>query len=422
MNEKLLHFIWQFQYFNHHQLTAESGEPIQIIHPGIANIHQGPDFLEAKIRIGSTLLAGSVEIHIKTSDWHLHKHHLDQNYNNVILHVVWENDKPDFINQKFQTLCIQPHVSSIMLKKYEELMHSKAFVPCESYLPVLNEIEWLNWKERLATSRLQRKSQQIIDLLHTNNGHWEETFWQLIAANFGIKVNAEIFMDMAKLISINILAKHKYQIHQVEALLFGTLNLLPAATPDDYTAILKREYAFLARKFNLRKTEAAPLFLRMRPASFPSIRLAQLAALIHASSNLFSKIRDTEDFREVYNYFEITANDYWHYHYRLGDDPGDYKPKKTGRSMVNNIFINTVVPALFAYGVFNQLQYFKDKALRWLEQTAAENNTVIKSWKRFHVQANNALETQALLELKKQYCDVRRCLDCNVGRRIVSAK
>ncbi len=420
MNERLLQFIWQFQYFNKQSLKSDEDEHIEIVHPGYFNTNQGPDFLEAKIRIDNTLLAGSVEVHVKASDWNVHKHSTDARYNNVVLHVVWDNDMA--IGSNFSTLTLQPLVAKILLNKYRQLMQQKPFVFCENHLPFLSPVAWQQWKERLAIERLLRKSNEILLLLQQNNNHWEETFWQLLAKNFGIKVNADIFYAVAKSISINILAKHKNQIHQLEALLFGVANLLPSATNDEYAKILIREYKVLSNKYRLKQLPNSPLFLRMRPANFPSIRLAQLAMLIHQSNHLFSKIKETDSIQNVQNMFSVIANDYWHYRYKLADDPGDFQPKKLGNAMIENIMINTVIPTIFSYGHYHRLQVYKDKALDWLQQVNAEKNVIIAGWKNFEITACNAMESQGLIELKNNYCNERLCLECNVGKAVLSGK
>lgn len=423
INEKLLQFIWRFQYFNKQQLTTVDGEPLQIIHPGLFNTNQGPDFLEAKIKIGNTTLAGNIELHILSSDWDLHKHSADDNYSNIVLHVVWINDVviKDAASATLPALELHSIVPKLMLQQYVYLMNAQGFVPCEDQLPVLNEIAWSSWKERLIAERLQRKSTIIFTYLQQCNNHWEEVFWWLLARNFGIKTNAEIFENIARSISVNILAKHKNQIHQLEALLLGQAALLNNDFEEDYPQLLQKEYRFLKKKYQLNTYNAQPAFLRMRPANFPTIRLAQLAVLVHQSSHLFSKIKELATVDEVKNLLNITANDYWHYHYRF-DEAGVYQPKNLGAQMIYNILINTVVPVLFCYGVYSKEQLYKDKAIEWLMLIAPEQNNITKAWKQKGVLNNNALHSQALLELKKNYCDERLCLNCAVGNKLLKGE
>lgn len=420
MNERLLQFIWQFQYFNKDNLACTDGQPLFIQYPGILNANQGPDFSEAKITIGTTKWIGNIELHVKASDWNHHLHQQDKNYSNIILHVIWENDVQILDNYKkpFATLELQPLVSGIMLHHYERLMNAQGFVACQKDLPVLSEMGWLAWKERLVAERLQRKASLILELLKESGNHWEEVFWWLLASNFGIKVNAQLFEQIAKTIPLNILARHKHQLIQIECLLFGQSGLLNTSFTEDYPILLQREYNFFAAKYALAPINKMPDFLRMRPANFPTVRLAQLAALIFQSNHLFSKILEVTSAAELYKMFDVTANDYWHYHY-LFDEPADYKPKNLGRVMVENIIINTVVPVLFAYDLYHQQQKIKDKAIHFLQSLTAEANTITKAWKTFGVANKSAFDSQALLELKHEYCDKRHCLNCAVGNKLL---
>jgi hypothetical protein len=420
MNERLLQFIWQFQYFNKNELQTAQGDTLAIISPGKYNTHQGPDFLDAKVAIGNTTWAGNIEIHIKSSDWIKHNHTADKNYSNIILHIVWENDSDIFYENGsvLSTLSLQSLVPKLLLDRFRELMLHEAFVPCDSYLPVLDEIKWLAWKERVAVERLQRKSALVLNLLSEANNHWEEVFWWLLARNFGMKVNADIFESVARSLPVNILAKHKNQIHQLEAFLLGQAGLLDDDFDEDYPQLLKREYLFYQKKYQLKQLPVKPFFLRMRPANFPTIRLAQLAMLVNKSSHLFSKIKETDSVEEAKELLNVTANDYWHYHYKF-DESGNYHPKQLGSQMTENIIINTAVPVLFAYGLLNKEEQIKDKALKWLTELAAEKNTITQKWTAYNVSNNNALESQALIELKNNYCNPRRCLECAVGNAIL---
>ncbi|HVK97258.1 MAG TPA: DUF2851 family protein, partial [Flavisolibacter sp.] len=285
MNEKLFQFIWQFQYFNRSQLLTAASEIIEIINPGKLNKNQGPDFIDAKIRISETILAGSVELHIKSSDWQKHGHGDDAHYKNVILHVVFENDLLD--ESSIPVLELQPYISSLLLERYHQMMNAQTFNPCGDSISGVKEIVWASWKERLLVERLSRKSKYILQLLENSNHHWEEAFWWLIASNFGIKVNADAFEAIARSIPVSLLAKHKSHIQQIEALLFGQAQLLNQEFTDEYPKLLQREYRFLAGKYHLKPVHASLFFLRMRPCNFPTIRLAQLAVLIHSSNHLF---------------------------------------------------------------------------------------------------------------------------------------
>jgi hypothetical protein len=416
MTEQLLQFIWQFQYFNKSSLQTCAGEDLQIIQVGMHNTNQGADFLNAKIKVGETILAGSIEMHIKASQWINHKHSDDKNYNNVILHVVWENDKDLALH--FPTIELKNRVSNILLEKYEALMHAQTFIPCQEQIQRVSEITLITWKERLLVERLQEKASYVNVWLDKNNQHWEAVFWQMLAKNFGIKINSDGFEAMATSVSINILAKHKNQLHQLEALLMGQCGLLENIFIDDYAIMLQKEYGFLKQKYILPTNHIPVHFLRMRPANFPTIRLAQLAALVFESNHLFSKIKDADNIKEVEKMFNVTANDYWHYHYSF-DEATAYKEKNLGKQMIQNIIVNTVIPVLYAYGWYNNNELYKAKALQWAAQLLPEKNNITKGFEALNIANTSAYDSQALIQLKNKYCNVRRCLECAVGNKIL---
>jgi Protein of unknown function (DUF2851) len=416
MTERLLQFIWQFQYFNKTDLLTEEGERLQIVHSGIYNTNQGPDFTDAKITIGKTIWAGSVELHINSSDWKNHKHSADKNYNNVILHVVWQHNAD--LKLPFQTLVLQDKVPKLLLEKYEALMHAENFIPCANSIGAVNPLTLAAWKQRLLVERLLQKSETVFEYLKQNNNHWEETFWWLLAKNFGAKVNSSAFEKIAQSVPVNILAKHKNQIHQIEGLLFGQAGLLEGNFKEDYPKLLQREYNLYKAKYKLNKPEAPLYFLRMRPANFPSVRLAQLAMLVHESLHLFSKIKDSNTIKEIKGLLNVTANDYWHYHY-VFDEPSAFKKKNLGTQMIENILINTVAVILFAYGQYHNENSYKDKALQWLEEIAAEKNSITKGFMQIGLSCKSAFDSQAFIQLKNNYCSKKRCLDCAVGNSIL---
>jgi hypothetical protein len=416
MTERLLQFIWQFQYFNKSELTTSAGERIQIIFPGQFNSNQGPDFSDAKIRIGNETWAGNVELHFKTSEWNRHRHHKDSNYNNVILHVVWEDDGS--VPRNIPTFELKDRISKILLQRYQELMNAGGFIACENTMHEVRDIVWKSWKERLLVERLIRKSEAVVNYLQQSNFHWEETFWWLLARNFGITVNADAFEAIARSIPLSILGRHKNQIHQLEALLMGQSGLLKAKFDEDYPAMLQKEYQFYKNKYDLKPVQVPLFFLRMRPGNFPSIRLAQLAMLVHESAHLFSKIKETDSIAEVKKWFDVTANDYWHYHYKF-EETSSFKKKKLGAAMIDNIIINTIAPIFFAYGSYHNENKWKQKTLEWLEVTSAETNSITKGFQQLGIENKNAFDSQALIELKKGYCNKKRCLDCAVGNALL---
>lgn len=420
MNERLLQFIWQFQYFQKQSLFTSAGEHLQIDRAGTWNHHQGPDFSEADIRIENTRWVGNVEIHIRSSDWHKHRHTHDSNYRNIILHVVWEDDVPvyDAGGNRVPTLVLQPLIPKLLLERYGQMMETMVMIPCHGFLPALDHLGWFAWKERLAAERLERKAKQILVMVSATGNHWEEVCWWLLAANFGTKVNSVLFELVAKTIPVQILARHKNQIQQLEALLMGQANLLHGKLEDEYAVLLQREYRFLKKKYRLQPVHKSPAFLRMRPASFPTIRLAQLAMLLYRLPHLFSTIREAENVDKLMDQFMVTANDYWHYRYRF-DEPAAYQHKHLGKQMGENIFINTVVPLLFAYGLYSKEEPYKERAIQWMYHITAEQNQITRQWQRLGIPQHSAIDSQALIELTNYYCIHRRCLDCAVGNRIL---
>ena len=416
MNEKLLQYIWQFQCFNLNRLQSTDGEAILIIQPGISNSNQGPDFKDAKIKIADTTWAGHVELHILSSDWQAHKHSNDDNYKNVILHVVWQNNID--LQLPFPVLELHDKVPKVLLSRFDELMQATDFIPCQHTLQLVTSIIWDSWKQRMLVERLQDKSTLVQAYLQLNNNNWEETFWWLLAKNFGLKVNSATFEKIARSLPVNLLAKHKNQIHQLEALLFGQASLLTGNFDDDYMVMLQKEYHFLQKKYQLKQVKEPLFFLRMRPSNFPTVRLAQLAMLVHKSSHLFSKIKEAESIKTVKKLLDVTANDYWHYHY-MPDEQSAYKEKNMGTQMIDNILINTIIPTLFTYGFLLNETVYKERALQWMEQVTAEKNSITKGFEAIGVANKNAFDSQALLQLKNNYCNKKRCLECAIGNKIL---
>ncbi len=416
MTEQLLQFIWQFQYYNTSNLKTTAEEDLQILCAGIHNTNQGPDFLNAKIKCGDTTLVGSIELHLNASEWHLHNHSKDKNYNNVILHVVWNEDKNLALN--FPVVELKSRVSNLLLDKYEALMHEKMFIPCEQQIQSVKEITFIAWKERLIIERLQEKAMYVEKILKENNQHWEEAFWQIIARNFGIKINCDAFETMAKKIPLNILAKHKNQLLQIEALLMGQCGLLENDFEDDYVIMLQKEFRFLRQKLGITASHIGVHFLRMRPANFPTIRLSQLANLVHKSNHLFSKIKDANSVKEVEKMLDVTANDYWHYHYMF-DELTAFRKKNLGKQMIQNIIVNTVLPVLYAYGWYNNNELYKQKALEWAAALLPEKNNITLGFSKLGIANKSAYDSQALIQLKNKYCNVKRCLECAVGNKIL---
>ncbi len=421
MNENLLQFIWQNRFFGNGPFYTIDGSKLEIIQLGAHNFNQGPDFLNARIKIDHTEWAGNIELHIHASDWFKHAHEKDPNFRNIILHVVWLNDMViiDQFGFAIPTFCIQPYISNHLLNRYKSLMQSSSFAkPCYSFLPAMTPLKWLAWRERLVVERLERKAIRIKKYLTEVNSDWETITWWLLAANMGLKVNEHLFESIARSISLRIIAKHRNQIHQLEAMLMGQANLLDSEFVEHYPSLLKKEYRFLEKKYHFEKTILQPAFLRMRPASFPTVRLSQLAMLIHENEFFFNFFKHTEILSNVQNRLMVTPNDYWLYHYQF-DELSSFKEKKLGNPMVNSIIINTVIPILFTYGAIMKEPNFQERAINWLLALGPEINKITNDWTKYQIKNHTAFDSQALLELSNCYCKNKRCLACSVGIAIL---
>ena len=422
MKEEFLQFIWKQGLFIKNDLKTMDGKLVEIISPGQTNSDSGPDFFNARVRIGETIWAGNVEIHQKSSHWYQHRHDTDAAYNNVILHVVEQHDKPVQVkNHELPTLEIR--YPAEILENYEQLLKSKRWVPCEEKLPDVDPFILRFWYSSLMIERLQSKTGDILAILEQNKSNWNETFYQLLSRNFGMKTNALPFEMLAKSLPLNVLSKHKNNLFQLEALLFGQSGLLNATLlGDDYFLSLRKEYSYLYKKYGLSGIESYLWkFMRLRPINFPTIRIAQLATLIHHSSALFSRILETENPNELRKLFDVSASEYWNTHYSFNKISKDNHTKTLGDTAFNNLVINTIVPMLFVYGDQHLDQKMKDRALQLLEKLAPESNQIIRKWNEMGIDCRSAFETQALLQLKNSYCANKKCLNCQLGAKIITS-
>jgi hypothetical protein len=417
MNEDFLHFIWKYCYYNAKSLTTTAGENLEVLRPGEQNTDGGPDFLNARIRIGDTQWAGNIEIHLNSSDWVKHKHNKDKSYDNIILHVVYNNDFIVLRTNKepipvFELKELIPHD---IYRKYLNILNSKHWIPCEGLIKQTSPLTIGLWMDRVLIERLERKTESISTILKLHKNSWENAFYIHLARNFGFKLNAEPFEMLSKATPLSNLIKHKNHLFQLEAMLFGQSGLLNKNMRDSYGDSLFQEYSILKQKFDL-----TPLnghlwkFLRLQPSGFPTIRIAQFASLIYKSTHLFSKILDGSRLTDVEELFEAECSEYWHTHYVFGKE-SPRRSKRIGRSAIDNIIINTVVPFLFIYGVQKKEDKYKNRAIRFLEQMEGEKNAVITKWKFLGTPVKTAANTQALLELKNNYCALKRCLTCGIG-------
>lgn len=419
--EDFLHYIWKFQKYDHIDLQTEKGKKITIIHPGYHNDDAGPDFLNARIKIDHNLWAGNIEIHKHSSEWKQHNHHLDPAYDNVILHVVYEDDKPvTYRNNKLiPTLVLKKRIKENMIRQYQNLVFNPSWIPCGSKINSVETIIKSFWLSRMASERLEEKTQRIIPSLEILKNDWDRLSYHLIAQYFGLKVNNEAFKRLIESIPFEVILKYKDGNEKLEALLLGHANLLQLAN-DQYSNRLQKEYDFLAKKHKLYKMQSHEWkFSRMRPTNFPGLRIAQLAQLIHREGRIFQKILSVSSLVELRKLFSAKAPSYWDQHYRLGKLSKHY-PKQIGIKTTDILIINVAIPLIFSYGVKLDDQEYKDKAISLLEKIPAEQNKIIKKWKESDFVVENAAQSQALLYLKRKYCDEFKCLSCAIGGKIMA--
>lgn len=424
MTESFLHYVWQLQYFWKDDLKTSSGEPVRVFHPGNRNSDAGPDFSNARVKIGELEWRGSIEIHIKASGWNDHKHSADEAYEKVVLHVVWENDKliKHTDGSTMPTIELKNRIDLTLWKRYKNLYTSPDIIPCANHWQSVPEVNKLSMLDNALMIRLQTKAHAVTGLLAKNSNDWEQTCYQLLCKNFGFKVNAEPMLRLGQIISYNTLLKHFDKPVQVEALLFGAGGFLENIA-EDYTSILTREYDMLRRKYSLDGKQmnlSQWKFLRLRPANFPTVRIAQLAALLTKQKNLFSKILEANAYKQVCELLDVEQSAYWLKHYQFGKPSKSHVPS-LGDASIQNIIINTIVPLLVAYGGIHDEQAYIDRATDLLQYIPAEDNKITRQWAPLNYKVKSAFDSQALIELYTNFCMKRRCLECGVGSWLIKS-
>ena len=420
MKEDFLHYIWKFKKFGISPetptLKTTSGENLVILNTGEYLQLAGPDFFNAKIIIQDQKWAGNVEIHIKSSDWYLHNHERDEKYDSVILHVVWEHDAAIFRknNTEIPVFELKNYVSKSILENYRSLMNPKTWIFCEKQLAEIDDFKLKNWFERLFFERLERKSIVIFDLLQKTSNDWEAVLFCLLAKNFGLNTNGEIFLNIAQNISFNIIRKESFEIENIEALLFGFAGLLDDEKEDNYFKDLKFRFFYLLQKYQIERKHIEPVqFFKHRPDNFPTIRLSQFANLYFGEKQLFSKIIGLEDVASIYEIFDIAVAEYWKTHYQF-DKESPKKQKILTKSFIDLLIINTIIPIQFAYAKSHSKDN-TEEIIAILNNVSPENNAVIDKFTSFGIKSKNAFESQSLLQLKNEYCNKIRCLECSIG-------
>ena len=423
MQEDFLHYIWRFKKFDFGNAKTVSNLPVTIISSGTPNLNSGPDFFNAKMDIGGQLWAGNVEIHLKSSDWYAHNHETDPNYDNVILHVVWKDDVEIFRkdNSPIPTLELQDLIPENTLQNYRNLLiaPSDKWINCERDFHKFDDFEMNNWLERMYFERLQDKSEIILELLRNSGNNWEEVLFKLLAKNFGLNVNGGAFLNMAQSIDFKIIQKNQNSQLALEALFLGQSGLLDDHIEDIQYSKFKKEYKFLKRKFSLENeyVERAKFF-RLRPDNFPNIRLSQLAGLYHKVPHLFSKIISAKDISQLYEIFEVETSEYWKTHYSF-DKPHVLKRKFLTKNFKDLLIINTLIPLKFCYSKKTGAGGIED-ILELMEEIISEKNGITAKFNKLRENTSiNALQSQALLHLKSQYCGKNLCLECNLGVKLI---
>lgn len=410
MKEEFIYYLWENRLLSKNIQTVD-GDSIYVVSVGNRNYDSGPDFLDARIRIGGTLWCGHVEIHVNASDWFRHGHQNDDAYKNVILHVVYNDDTERLA---IPTLEIEGKFDESIYVRYNDFLKSRKWIPCERLIAGIQQFTWLSWLERVVVERLESEVKDVFSKLMENNYDWEETLYQRIMRYCGLKVNNDAFERLARLLPLRILRKHLDNRLQIEALFFGCAGFLEQSFNESYPVLLQREFKILKSKFNLTTMPTVYWkFLRLRPPNFPTIRLAQMASMVCNGENMFSKLLIANDLEPVRNLFNVEVNEYWDTHFQF-EKPSRAIKKTLGETAINLLIINAVVPVLFSYGIYHDNDELKEKSLGLLNEMEPEDNVIIRKFGSLGVNVRNAQQSQALLHLYNCYCRKRKCLKCRV--------
>lgn len=424
MNEAFLQYVWRHKLLQGGEFMSTDGHTLRIVRQGELNKDAGPDFFNARVAIDGVEWVGNIEVHVRTSDWNAHHHSQDKAYNNIVLHVVYEHDT-DILLQNGKrpvTLELKPYIDPKLIERYDSLMQADDDIPCADRLGEIPGFILDGWLDRLTAERIESKAEVVRRLLGESHGGWEQTCYWLLARYFGGRVNALAFELLAKATDQRLLARWKDDPQRLEALLMGQAGLLEGYFEDDYPRQLQADYEAIRTGAGLRPIDAYLWkFYRIRPSSFPTIRISQFANLVATSSNLFSTLLGMTDAAQIATLFNQPATEYWCSHYRF-DQPSPSHPKAVGRAQAEMLVINAWVPLLFVYGTVHGQQQYKDQAIDLLQQLKAENNNIIRRWKNVGIAADTAARSQALLQLHNSYCLNHRCLDCTIGYNLIKRR
>jgi hypothetical protein len=425
MNEEILSFVWRFQYFNAAKLLTDEQMSLSVLRTGYKNSNAGPDFLEAGVVVDGVHWYGSIEIHVRSSDWFLHTHEINPAYESVVLHVVWENDRPILRKDGtlIPTLSLKGLIAERVLERYSLLQDMHEGIPCAALFNQIHEIHKYAMLDRVLLERLDRKAADVIQLLEANKNDWDETAYQWLGMHFGFKLNDPAFLRLTQIVPLRIIQKHRDRLLQIEALLLGSADLIPGNSEAVYVRLLQKEFRFLATKYKLTDKQMNAhewKYAKLRPAGFPTIRIAQLARLLSTESNLFSRIIAIPSFENLQEIFQLRQSDYWEQHYVFDKKAAKPVPAM-GKDAAALLIINGVVPLLVAYARHRNQPELLDKAIFWLSQIPAENNRITREWATLGMRVKTAADSQALIEWYNNYCLPKKCLECTVGAGLVRA-
>lgn len=420
--EHLLHYVWKHKLFQLQPLLTADGQTVEVIDPGLANTNAGPDFFNAKIKIDGMLWVGNIEIHLHASDWWRHHHHRDKAYDSVILHVVSDIDARPGRTDGSLIPQMELHCPPRILQHYQDLLTSAHYPPCHQLIPEIPAITIHSWLSRLQTERLEQKTTQIRKYLNASCNNWEQAFFITLARNFGFGINSDAFELWARNIPLEAVNKHRDSLFQIEAVFFGQAGLLADPPEDSYHRKLAQEYVYLKQKFGFHYCEDVRWkLLRTRPGNFPHLRIAQLACLYHRSQGLLSELLESEQPDRIRALLRGGTSEYWltHYTFRTASPQ---QPKTLSNTSIDLIIINTVVPFLYAYGKHKSDDRKTARAIFLLENMKPENNFITRMWSQCGLKAEHAGDSQALIQLKKEYCDLKKCLQCRIGYEYLKSK
>lgn len=417
-----MQYVWKHRLWRSEDMVTNTGKKVRVVDPGLLNTDAGPDFFNAKIEIDGHMWVGNVEMHYRATDWKRHRHDSDKVYDSVILHVVAKDDAPVRRTNGELIPQLVLEVSPQFNADYASLVGATIEVPCATKIKQVPHLTIVEWVEGLAFERLHGKVERIHQLLDSFNGSWEDVCYVTLARNFGFGINNDAFERLARRTPLRLLGKHSDSVLQIEALLFGQAGMLDAQKPgmDSYYNQLCTEYAFLSNKFQLTpmEKESWKLF-RIRPQNFPYRRIAMLAQFIEGGFRMMNRILEAEGEKEMRALFEVELSGYWTKHYTFGK-PNERATATLSRSSIDIILINTVAPLLYAYGELTGNYEMTDKAIKLLEDLRAESNSIVSHFVAYGIDCPDALTSQALVQLKREYCDARKCIYCKIGHHLLS--